>query len=71
MLGLAQNFFLYFERGGDLRVFVWVPRYPEQANFYKFKIIVSVTIVYVFIRIHFESFNVVYEPCHGETRLRH
>ena len=32
-------------------------------------IIVSATIGYVFIRIHVESFNVVYEPCHGETRL--
>ena len=34
-------------------------------------IIVSATIWYVFIRIHVESFNVVYEPCHGETHLRH
>ena len=33
-------------------------------------IIVSATICYVFIRIHVESFNVVYEPCHGETYLR-
>ena len=31
---------------------------------------VSATILYVFIRIHVESFNVVYEPCHEETRLR-
>ena len=30
---------------------------------------VSATTLYVFIRIHVESFNVVHEPCHGETRL--
>ena len=29
------------------------------------------SILYVFIRIHFESFNVVYESYHGEARLRH
>ena len=31
---------------------------------------VSATTLYVFIRIHVESFNVVYGPCNGETRLR-
>ena len=31
---------------------------------------VSTTTLYVLIRIHVKSFNVVYEPCHGGTRLR-
>ena len=30
---------------------------------------VSAKTLYVFIRNHVESFNVIYEPCHGETCL--